>query len=563
MGTRVSGLMDTGLMGNWAYGHQGLWATGLMGNRAYGHQSLWTPYILGLPCTSNLPRECDDLLNSTTGCTLFILMMFTQFKCIVLWQTMRSGHGVESVRECTEVEVCGNDEVCFTHKYVTKTQEVSFDYGCTFHQFCLSGSSGSVFGKRRAGRHLVCQTCCNSTDICNIKSSCEPEDSCNTSSSNQTKAAYQRECDDLPYSSSGVYNIYPDGSTPVQVYCIMANNEKWTKITYQAITTPECFLPKTKTMTTMSKTVLKHIVKVDGGCANEEALAAKMLYLSKRVNTLKQRVEEENLERRKTIWKEPDNHTLDDFPVLDEEDLRNITCGVYQLKLSTSYIQEHLEGNCQILIHKEDEHLIRVKLQSRHVSSKTYILWIEYTSAEITAWYCKCRAGARVVGVCAHIASILWYLGYARHNQDISYGVQNWGAYLEGKSNLPRECDDLLNSTTGVYTIYPDGLNPIQVYCIMANNEKWTVNDYLTGYHNTYMFTTKDQQNDGFSSNCAVYEGGNGGWWYSTCAHVNLNGLYRAGPVQNRTAMFWINWPSSYYSLKKSTMMIKRFSKRP
>ena len=88
-----------------------------------------------------------------------------------------------------------------------------------------------------------------------------------------------------------------------------------------------------------------------------------MLYLSKRVNTLKQRVEEENLERRKTIWKEPDNHTLDDFPLLDEEDLRNITCGVYQLKLSTSYIQEHLEGNCQILIHKEDEHLIRVKLQ--------------------------------------------------------------------------------------------------------------------------------------------------------------------------------------------------------
>ena len=92
------------------------------------------------------------------------------------------------------------------------------------------------------------------------------------------------------------------------------------------------------------------------------------------------------MERRKTIWKEPDNHTLDDFPLLDEEDLRNITCGVYQLKLSTSYIQEHLEGNCQILIHKEDEYLIRVKLQSRHVSSNTYILWIEYTSAEIIAW---------------------------------------------------------------------------------------------------------------------------------------------------------------------------------
>ncbi|XP_063418005.1 uncharacterized protein LOC134700555 [Mytilus trossulus] len=185
----------------------------------------------------------------------------------------------------------------------------------------------------------------------------------------------------------------------------------------------------------------KYLPPLSPGCDNEEALAAKMLYLSKRVNTLKQRVEEENLERRKTIWKEPDN-ILDDFPLLDEEDLRNITCGVYQIKLSTSYIQEHLEGNCQILVHKEDDHLIRVKLQSRHVSSKTYILWVEYTSAEITAWYCKCRAGARVVGVCAHIASILWYLGYARHNQDISYGVQNWGAYLEDAASIPQAVDE-------------------------------------------------------------------------------------------------------------------------
>ncbi|XP_063436502.1 ficolin-2-like [Mytilus trossulus] len=90
------------------------------------------------------------------------------------------------------------------------------------------------------------------------------------------------------------------------------------------------------------------------------------------------------------------------------------------------------------------------------------------------------------------------------------------------------------------------------------------LSDSLTSTHNTYMFTTKDQDNDVHSSsNCAVYEGGNGGWWYSNCANVNLNGPYRAGPVQNRTAMFWINWPSSYYSLKKSTMMIKRFQKRP
>jgi hypothetical protein len=154
-----------------------------------------------------------------------------------------------------------------------------------------------------------------------------------------------------------------------------------------------------------------------------------MLHLSRQINTLRQRVEDENLERRFIIWKSPDN-CLADFPHLDETELRNITCGVYQLKLSSSYMQEYLEGNSEIFVHQEDDHLIYVRLQSRHTSSRTYLLWIEYSPTEVTAWYCICRAGARVVGVCSHIASILWYLGYARHKPHISYGVRKLGETL-------------------------------------------------------------------------------------------------------------------------------------
>lgn len=44
---------------------------------------------------------------------------------------------------------------------------------------------------------------------------------------------------------------------------------------------------------------------------------------------------------------------------------------------------------------------------------------------------------------------------------------------------------------------------------------------------------------------------------------ANLNGPYRAGPVNNATGMMWFTWPKDYYSLKKSTRMIKRYSKRP
>jgi hypothetical protein len=31
-----------------------------------------------------------------------------------------------------------------------------------------------------------------------------------------------------------------------------------------------------------------------------------------------------------------------------------------------------------IFVHQEDDHLIRVRLQSHHTSSRTYLLWIEY-----------------------------------------------------------------------------------------------------------------------------------------------------------------------------------------
>lgn len=34
----------------------------------------------------------------------------------------------------------------------------------------------------------------------------------------------------------------------------------------------------------------------------------------------------------------------------------------------------------------------------------------------ISGWYCDCKVGAKTVGCCAHVASVLWYLGYARNH---------------------------------------------------------------------------------------------------------------------------------------------------
>ena len=176
-----------------------------------------------------------------------------------------------------------------------------------------------------------------------------------------------------------------------------------------------------------------------------QILAAKMKFLSKEINSLKSFVEENNLERKSAKWEITED--IKDIPFLGEQELRNITCGVYQLKLSPSYIQEYLDGESQILIHKEDPGLIRVKIHSRHISSKQYILWIQFTESTISAWYCKCRAGARVVGVCSHIASVLWYLGFARHNEKQLYGVRNWGEFVEDAQQVDNSDSESERST--------------------------------------------------------------------------------------------------------------------
>ena len=91
--------------------------------------------------------------------------------------------------------------------------------------------------------------------------------------------------------------------------------------------------------------------------------------------------------------------------------------GSYQLKQSISYTVDHLSegGNYEIEIYKEMDNLIRVKISSRHSNQTCYNTWIKYSfdkSNFIKAYFCTCKAGARTIGCCAHVCSVLWYLGF-------------------------------------------------------------------------------------------------------------------------------------------------------
>lgn len=151
-------------------------------------------------------------------------------------------------------------------------------------------------------------------------------------------------------------------------------------------------------------------------------------------------VEAKQLPKRGKVWQKADEMTLADFPKLSEEQLRELTLGVYQLRLSSSYMQEHLDGNCDIYFYAEKPYLLCVKMQSRHVSSRQYMLWIRYTHVGIEAWYCLCRAGARVVGMCSHVSAIIWYLSNGRLEDGV-HGVRNWGTHLEDAAVFPIDGD--------------------------------------------------------------------------------------------------------------------------
>lgn len=78
---------------------------------------------------------------------------------------------------------------------------------------------------------------------------------------------------------------------------------------------------------------------------DDQAIASKMHYLSRQGNELRELVENERWER-STLWEVIDAvDVATDFPVLTEEELRNVTLGTYQVKMPKAYSYEHLHEN--------------------------------------------------------------------------------------------------------------------------------------------------------------------------------------------------------------------------
>jgi len=81
-------------------------------------------------------------------------------------------------------------------------------------------------------------------------------------------------------------------------------------------------------------------------------------------------------------------------------------------------------------------------------------------------------------------------------------------------------------------------------YRLEVGSYSGTAGDSLISGHNNMAFSTKDGDNDRYSSgNCAVRY--TGAWWYNNCHNSNLNGKYLGNKRDSRGA----RWSAFSWSL--------------
>ena len=64
-------------------------------------------------------------------------------------------------------------------------------------------------------------------------------------------------------------------------------------------------------------------------------------------------------------------------------------------------------------------------------------------------------------------------------------------------------------------------------FAVQFHGYTGNASDAMASYHQSMKFSTRDNDQDLSNTNCA--DSYQGGWWYSHCQHVNINGKYALG----------------------------------
>lgn len=156
------------------------------------------------------------------------------------------------------------------------------------------------------------------------------------------------------------------------------------------------------------------------------------------------------------MWIRLTPQQVPDFPQFDLHYLRRLTLGPHQDELAPSYVQDKFDHEStdifQLDRHRHFPGLLRFRIYSRFRNVTRYQIWIAFlvdrndgegdvmlgadTEEDvILGYYCTCKTGAKTLGCCAYIASILWFLAWARHQQYVKYPSRALLNYIEDAGN--------------------------------------------------------------------------------------------------------------------------------
>ncbi|KAL3885207.1 hypothetical protein ACJMK2_025295 [Sinanodonta woodiana] len=108
------------------------------------------------------------------------------------------------------------------------------------------------------------------------------------------------------------------------------------------------------------------------------------------------------------------------------------------------------------------------------------------------------------------------------------------------------------NISFAVYDTFSVG-NESSGYILIVKGYSGTAGDSFT-YHSNKKFSTIDKDNDNNSANCVSYC--KGGWWYDSCHHSNLNGIY--GSTKDSEGICWNTYTGHHISMTYADMKIRR-----
>ncbi|XP_071948550.1 microfibril-associated glycoprotein 4-like [Antedon mediterranea] len=147
--------------------------------------------------------------------------------------------------------------------------------------------------------------------------------------------------------------------------------------------------------------------------------------------------------------------------------------------------------------------------------------------------------------------------GFGTLRGDFWLGLENIHKIThQGRYELWVELEDFRGERReAMYTFFRVGSEETNYTMSLGRYHGGNAGDAMA-LHRGQPFSTFDRDNDAWTGNCA--EQYSGAWWYRTCHHANLNGLYLRGRNnQYGKGIIWVQWRGFNYSLKFAQMKIR------